>query len=136
MSERGCVETAVRGLVDAVNQGEFATALTAFSEVAVIVEDIPAFRWEGAGAASEWLAAMGANAAKMNVGSVLMRLGRATRIEVASGSAYAVFSGKLRLRSGEAELGADGILTLTLRTVEGRWLIDTAPWSGPELAFM
>lgn len=136
MSEREAVDTVVRGLVDAVNQGEFATALSAFSEAAVIVEDIPPFRWEGADAASEWIAAMGANAVRMNVGSVLMRLERATRIEVAGGSAYAVFPGQLRLRSGEAQLSADGILTLTLRAVEGRWLIDTLAWGGPEAALM
>ncbi|HEX6376260.1 MAG TPA: hypothetical protein VFZ91_11130 [Allosphingosinicella sp.] len=125
---------AVSAMVDAVNRGDFAAALAAFTETPVIVEDIAPFRWQGAGAPSAWLAAMGANAARLEARSIKMTLGQATRIDVEAGSAYALFPGGLSLATAKGDLVSKGILTLTLNEEDGLWLIDTLVWSGPETA--
>ena len=126
------VVTAIRSLVEAVNGGDFGTALAAFSDAPVIIEDIAPYIWRGADAPSEWLSAMGNNAARLNVQSVLMTLEQPTRVDVVDEAAYAVFPGQLGLIAGEANLVAEGMLTFTLQSTGRRWLIDSLVWSGPE----
>jgi ketosteroid isomerase-like protein len=134
MQGRDAVAAAVSGLVDAVNRSDFAAACDFFGDAAVIVEDIAPFRWEGPGAASAWLQAMGENAARLGIGAIAMTLGPCIRIEVDSGAAYALFPGQLKLSQTDADFLSDGMLTFTLKETAGRWLIDTLAWSGPEPA--
>lgn len=132
MEAKHDVINAVRQMVDAVNRAEFSTAVAAFSQDAAIVEDIAPYIWRGPGAPSDWLAAMGANAASMNIQSVLMTLAEPNRVEVHAEAAYALFPGELRMVAAGADLVADGSLTLTLRRSGDRWLIDSLAWSGPK----
>lgn len=134
MEGKEAVATAVLAMVDAVNRGDFATAVAAFAEAPVIVEDIAPYIWRGPGAPSGWLSAMGANAARLNVQSVLLALDQPTRIEVDVDAAYAVFPGDLSLGAVRRDLVARGLLTLTLQNEGDRWLISSLVWSGPELA--
>lgn len=131
MDGKDAVVSAVRGLVDAVNTADFGTALAAFSEEPVIVEDIAPYIWRGRDAPSNWLSAMGANAARLSVQSVLMALEQPTRVEVIGEAAYAVFPGQLNLVAIEGNLVAEGMLTFTLQNTGGRWLIESLVWSGP-----
>ena len=133
MEGKNAVVTAVLGLVNAVNGADFGTAVAAFTDAPIIIEDIAPYIWRGRDAPSDWLSAMGANAARLNVQSVLMTLEQPTRVEVVDGAAYAVFPGQLSL-VGKANLVADGTLTFILQTTGGRWLIDSLVWSGPEPA--
>ena len=134
MEGENAVVTAVRGLVNAVNGADFGTAVAAFTDAPIIIEDIAPYIWRGRDAPSDWLSAMGANAARLNVQSVLMTLEQPTRVEVVEEAAYAVFPGELSLAAVEANLVADGTLTFTLQSIGGRWLIDSLVWSGPEPA--
>lgn len=131
---KNAVVTAVRGLVNAVNCADFNTAVAAFTDAPVIIEDIAPYIWRGRDAPSSWLSAMGANAARLNVQSILMTLEQPTRVEVVDEAAYAVFPGQLNLVAGEANLVAEGMLTFTLQSTGGGWLIDSLVWSGPEPA--
>jgi ketosteroid isomerase-like protein len=134
MSDEAAVIDAVKDMVEAVNRGIFARAVSAFSENACAVEDISPFRWQGPSAAIDWLQAMGANAAKLNVSAILMKLEMAERVEVEANHAYVLVPGSLRMRGLESELRADGLLTFTLSRKEAGWLIDTLTWSGPHPA--
>ena len=134
MEPNNAVAAAVRTMVDAVNSGDFAGAIAAFTEAPVIIEDLAPYLWRGADAPSNWLSAMGANAARLNVQSVLMAVEQPTRVEVDAQVAYAVIPGELRLAGEGGDLFAKGVLTLTLQCVCGRWLIDALVWSGPEPA--
>ena len=67
MEPNNAVAAAVRTMVDAVNSGDFAGAIAAFTEAPVIIEDLAPYLWRGADAPSNWLSAMGANAARLNV---------------------------------------------------------------------
>ena len=134
MAEADAIATTVRDMVQAINHGDFVAAVAAFSETPVIVEDLFPFRWHGAGAASEWLSAMGENAGRLNATAVIMTLRDPTRIQVEAEAAYALFPGQLRLTTASANLVAEGTLTFTLQNSGGRWLIDTLVWSGLEPA--
>jgi hypothetical protein len=134
MEGMNAVVTAVRALVNAVNGGDFGTAVAAFTGAPVIIEDIAPYIWRGRDAPSNWLSAMGAHAARLNVQSVMMTLEQPTRVELDDEAAYAVFPGRLSLVAGETNLVAEGLLTLTLQSTGGRWLIDSLVWSGPEPA--
>jgi len=109
MQGKNAVVPAVLGMVNAVNRVDFATAVGAFTDSAVIIEDIPQYIWRGADAPADWLSAMGANAARLNAQSVLMTFGQPTRVEVNEEAAYAVFPGQLRLVAREANLVAQRI---------------------------
>jgi ketosteroid isomerase-like protein len=134
MVEKHAIVLAVTDMVDAVNRGDFASAIAAFSDAPAIVEDVAPFRWKGAGSVSAWLSAMGANAARLDVQAVVMELGQPTRIELDGEAAYALFPGRLKLAKDGGDLVADGTLTFTLERAGGRWLVDTLAWSGPEPA--
>lgn len=134
MEEKSAALTAVLDMVDAVNRADFAAAIAAFTEAPVIVEDIAPYIWRGADAPSEWLSAMGANAARLGVPSVMMVLKQPGRVEVDAEAAYVVFPGELRLAAVGRDLVAQGVLTLTLQNARGRWLISSLIWSGPEPA--
>jgi ketosteroid isomerase-like protein len=126
-SEIGDVVTA---MVAAVNRGDFASAISAFTTDAVIVEDIAPFRWRGPSAVLDWLAAMGANAEAVGATAIEMQLGEAERVEARGGHAYALIRGVLRMATPTAELRANGLLTLVLHHRFDGWLIDTLVWSG------
>jgi len=132
MSERDAIARVVEILVDAVNNGEFGKVIAAFSAAPTIVEDIAPFIWQGPDSPSAWLAAMGANAAQLEVRAIVMKLGAPLNIKIAGEVAYAVFPGSLSLAKANGELFANGILTFTLQKGGESWLIETLVWSGPE----
>ena len=117
--------------VNAVNAGEFGAALAHFTPDATIVEDIPPYRWQGPQAGSQWLAAMGENAARSGLTGIAMKLGDATRVEVDSDNAYAVYAAVLTLSGDDLRLQSGGCLTFTLQRGETGWLINALSWGGP-----
>lgn len=131
MQDQVAIQSAVALMVDAVNQGDFSSAATCFTAEPVIVEDLAPFRWTGPTAVSEWLSAMGANAALTNVSEIKMTLKDAERIEVEQHRSYGCFPGTLSMSTEASELTAKGTLTCVLVRQEGSWLIDALVWSGP-----
>ena len=121
---------AINRFVDAANAGEHAAALEHFTADATIIEDIPPYRWQGPQAGSQWMAAMGENAARSGVTGIAMQLGEATRVEVDAGSAYAVYPAVLTLSGDGLRLQAGGCLTLTLQRADTGWLINALAWGG------
>jgi hypothetical protein len=132
MSQHDKVTEAITAMVDAVNRGEFGRAAAAFTAEPIIVEDIAPFRWHGPNAPSAWLAAMGDNASRLGVQSIVMDLGSAVNIVTSDNAAYAAFPGHLILVRKDGELRSSGILTFVLAQRDNSWLIDTLVWSGPE----
>jgi ketosteroid isomerase-like protein len=121
----------VERFVDAVNNGDAPAALNHFAPDAVIIEDLPPYRWQGPDAGSAWLLAMRENAEAAGLTSIVMRLERAIRMEVDADDAYAVFAGHLKYRGHAVELQSRGCLTFTLRKTGDRWLIRSLVWGGP-----
>ena len=117
--------------VNAVNAGEYGAALAHLTPDATIVEDIPPYRWQGPQAGSQWMAAMGENAARSGLTSIAMKLGDATRIEVDGDNAYAVYAAVLTLSGDDLRLRSNGCLTFTLQRGETGWLINALSWGGP-----
>jgi ketosteroid isomerase-like protein len=122
----------INRFVNAVNEGDLAAALERFTPDATIVEDIPPYRWQGPQAGSQWMAAMGENAARSGIASIAMQLGEATRVEVDADNAYAVYSAVLTLSGDNGlRLQSGGCLTFTLQRAETGWLINALAWGGP-----
>jgi ketosteroid isomerase-like protein len=117
--------------VNAVNEGNYKAALEHFTPDATIIEDIPPYRWQGPQAGSRWMAAMGENAARSGITSIVMQLGDATRVEVDADNAYAVYSAILILSGNALRLQSGGCLTFTLQRAETGWLISALAWGGP-----
>jgi ketosteroid isomerase-like protein len=132
MNPANAISAAIRTMVGAVNEGDLQAALEAFADSAVIIEDIPPYRWDGAGAVMAWLKAMGANAQRLGATEVAMELMASARTEVDGNRAYSVHSGRLSLGAGDSKLTADGQLTFTLINSNGAWLIDSLVWSGSQ----
>ena len=133
MAEEADVTDFIRTFVEAVNRGEIDTALAAFADDACIVEDLAPFRWQGPGAGGEWLAAMGANAARLGVDAIHMALGDPMRIEVEGPNAYAVWPGTVTLGRAGDTLQEKGVLTFVLRASDGAWSISALTWSGSRM---
>lgn len=121
----------VARFVDAVNNADVPAALGHFAPDAVIVEDLPPYRWQGPDAGSAWLFAMRENAEAAGLTSIVMRLEQAIRVEVDADDAYAVFAGHLKYRGHAVELQSRGCLIFTLRKAGAGWLIRSLIWGGP-----
>ena len=120
----------VSDFVDEVNSGRLEAALARFSNSATIIEDIPPYKWQGANAGSQWLSAMAANADRLGVTSVAMKLGDCQRIEVEGGAAYVIFAGTVQLEQPTRTLRVEGLLTFTLERDSDQWLITGLTWTG------
>jgi ketosteroid isomerase-like protein len=121
---------AINRFVNAVNQGNHEAALEHFTPDATIIEDIPPYRWQGPQAGSQWMAAMGENAARSGITGIAMQLADATRVEVDADSAYAVYSAVLTLSGNTLQLQSGGCLTFTLQRAGAGWLINALAWGG------
>ena len=126
------VERVVTGFVEAVNHGQMDKAMGYYAPAATVVDDLPPYRWTGPGAGGAWLTAMGANAQKLGISGIEMRVSQVTRVDVAADHAYAVAPGRLSLtyKDGHVER-AEGQLAFTLTKTPGGWKIDTQTWTGP-----
>jgi len=130
MKAADAITAALHKMVVAVNEGDLQAVLAAFADSAVIIEDIPPYRWDGPGAVMAWLQAMGANAQRLGVTRITMELIASIRTEVDGSRAYSIQAGQLSLGAGGSELTADGQLTFTLVEQNDVWLIDSLVWSG------
>lgn len=128
------IAAAVGRFVDAVNDGRFDQAATAFAPDATIVDDLPPYRWIGRDAASHWFLAMGDNAAQSHITSIFMEVGKPSRTDVSGDRAYVVVPGVLHVRTADRDLRARGTISYTLQRSGRRWLIDSLVWTGPEPA--
>jgi len=117
---------------DSKVQAEMDKAMGYYAPAATVVDDLPPYRWTGPGAGGAWLTAMGANAQKLGISGIEMRVAQVTRVDVAADHAYAVAPGRLSLtyKDGHVER-AEGQLAFTLTRTPGGWKIDTQTWTGP-----
>ena len=117
--------------VDAVNRGDRAAVLAQLTDDVSIIEDLAPYRWQGPEAGSQWLDAMAENARRNAITSISMNLRNATRVEVDGEHAYAILQGVLTYGGGSPRQ-ADGLLTFAMVRQDGRWMIRSFAWTGPE----
>lgn len=120
----------VRDFIDDVNSGNASEALQRLTEDVCIVEDIAPFRWTGAEAGAQWLAAMGANAQRLGVTAINMAAGEPRRTEVEGDYGYCIIPGVVTLEGSAAALQEDGLITFAMRYDDGRWRISALTWTG------
>ncbi len=124
------VVSAIADFVGAVNRGNQDAALALLTKDVTITEDLAPYRWQGPTAGAEWLVAMHENAQREAITGIFMQLGRATRVEVEGGHAYAIVEGHLTY-NGAKLLHSHGTLTFALVKEPRGWLISAFAWTGP-----
>lgn len=119
----------IEQMIDALNKEDIDGVLTRLADDILIVDDISPFRRIGIGAAKTWLESVIHARNRLHTS---LDLGAQTRSAINSSAAYVVAQARLSIGAsgGSADLG--GVLTFTLREVDGSWLIDTIVWSGPD----
>ena len=125
------VTDSIADFVDAVNRGDQAKAVSYFTDDVTIVEDLAPFRWHGPNAGPDWMLAMWENAQRNYVRAIVMEISPPTRIEIEGDAAYAVVPGLLTYQGDGSALRSQGLLTFSLKTSGGKWLINALAWSGP-----
>ena len=120
----------IRAFIDEVNAGNVSGALARLTNDVCIVEDFPPFRWTGADAGGEWLAAMAANAQRLGMTTITMVPGEPRRIEVNTEHGYCVIPGQVKLEGPDSNLDEDGLITFAMRLENGRWRISALTWTG------
>lgn len=120
----------IRAFIDDVNSGNAPAALRRLTEDVCIVEDIAPFRWTGANAGGQWLAAMAANAQRVGVSAITMTPGEPQRIEVEEPYGYCIIPGVVTLEGPGAAMREDGLITFAMNIDGGRWRISALTWTG------
>ncbi len=128
--------TEVLAFIENVNSGTISEALRRLTDDVCITEDIAPFRWSGAEAGGQWLAAMEANAQRLGVTSIIMNPGEPHRIEIEGEHGYCILPGVVTLERPDGSLQEDGLITLAMRFEAGHWRISALTWTGgrPRLA--
>ena len=125
MSEKEAPLNAVRGLIEAINEGHNSAGLAAFADNVVIIDDIPPFRWEGQEGAELWIRRLAMTRKRLNASVTL----EDADVLVAQERAYVIAPGQLEGSSAHGEFQLGGLLSSTLVEREGKWLVDGLVWS-------
>ena len=126
----GQLHSVLRAFIDEVNGGDVAAALARLTGDVCIVEDLAPFRWTGAQAGGQWLAAMAGNAARLGATAVTMHPGEPRRTEVDGDDAYCIIPGRVAIEGPGVALAEEGLITFALRREGGEWRISALTWSG------
>ena len=125
MSDKEAALDAVRGLVDAINEGHNTSGLAALTEDVVIIDDIPPFRWSGQEGAELWFRRLAMTRKRLNASVAL----HDADVRIAQERAYGVAPGTLEGNSGQGAFQLGGLLSSTLVEQDGKWLVDGLVWS-------
>ena len=125
MSDKEAPLKAVRGLVEAINEGHNSAGLAAFADDVIIIDDIPPFRWAGQEGAELWLRRLATTRKRLNASVTLDD----ADVRVVEERAYVVAPGVLEGSSEHGSFEMTGLLSSTLVEREGKWLVDGLVWS-------
>ena len=120
----------VFAFIEDVNGGNVPAALARLTDDVCIVEDLAPYRWTGPEAGGQWLAAMGANAARLGVTVIAMTPGEPQRTEVDGEHGYCIVPGRVTLRGPDVHLAEEGLITFAMRAEAGVWKISAVTWTG------
>ena len=127
MSEKEAPLNAVRGLVEAINEGHNSAGLSVLTDDVVIIDDIPPFRWSGHEGAELWLRRLAMTRKRLNASVTL----EDADVRVAQERAYVIAPGQLEGSSAQGRFQLGGLLSSTLVERDGKWLVDSLVWSNP-----
>jgi len=128
MREKSDAVLAAEQVLDAIDRGDVAAALAGFATDVLILDDIPPFRRTGLGEAQAWIREVIGARKRLHAS---LNMDDRTRSNEGDGRVYMVARANLTITSASGIADEGGLLTFTLRSVDGSWLIDTLVWSIP-----
>jgi hypothetical protein len=119
--------------IDAFNKGDMAVAASTHVADAetFIVDEVPPFMWIGAKAFEAWGAALDADAKKQGMTEPAVKLGAATRAEVAGDHAYVIVAVTFTYKAKGVPMREPAQMTFALKKGASGWLIHGWTWTGP-----
>lgn len=128
MTEKDSAVLAVEQIIDALDQGDVNAALAGFATDILILDDIAPFRRTGLGEAKAWIQEVIGARKRLHAS---LNMEDRTRRNEGEGRIYMVARAHLTITSSSGIAEEGGLLTFTLREVDGSWLVDTFVWSVP-----
>lgn len=128
MLDKSHAARVVEQFLNALDGGDVAGALAGLADDVLIVDDVAPFRRVGIATAEAWLKEVIGARKRLQMS---LSLADRTRCDVGDGRIYIVARGNLSITSAGGSAEESGVLTFTLRDVEGSWMIDTIVWSVP-----
>jgi ketosteroid isomerase-like protein len=120
----------VRQFGEAINKGDFKTAIELQAPDVQIIDEVPPHHWQGQGAAMAWLKSWNDFATANGVSGQLMAWGDGARVEVEGEHAYVTRPGVFSFKRGEAKVSETGMLGAALVKTADGWRISAWTWAG------
>ena len=89
-SAQTAVLASINQFVDGFNKGDTKTAVAACADETSIIDEFPPHEWHGAGACEKWLNDFDADAKKNDITDGVVKLGKASHVDISSDYAYVV----------------------------------------------
>ena len=121
---------AVRQFGEAINKGDFKTAIEVQTPDVQIIDEVPPHHWSGPGAAAAWLTSWNAFATKSGISGQSMAWGEPARVEVDGDHAYVTRPGVFSFTRKGAQLSETGSLGAALVKTPAGWRISAWTWAG------
>jgi ketosteroid isomerase-like protein len=120
----------VRQFGEAINKGDFKTAIEVQAPDVQIIDEVPPHHWQGQGAAMAWLKSWNDFAAANGVSGQTMAWGEDARVEVEGEHAYVTRPGVFSFKRGDAKVSETGMLGAALVKTPAGWRITAWTWAG------
>jgi hypothetical protein len=130
----GSAQTAVlvpiNQFVDGFNKGDTKTAVAACADETSILDEFPPHEWHGAGACAKWLSDFDADAQKNGITDGVVKLGKASHVDVSSDYAYVVVPANYTFKQkGKPMSEVGSIITLSVQKSAAGWRITGWAWA-------
>jgi hypothetical protein len=102
---------------------------TLFTPDAVVIDEVPPFRWDGPHAASTWYAMLHGHLVAAHMRGFQVAIGAPIEYRQAGDGAYLIVPATLSGMAGTKPFHSTGSLTFTFRRIAGDWKIATDVWT-------
>ena len=120
----------VRQFGEAINKGDFKTAIDVQTPDVAIIDEVPPHHWSGQGAAVAWLNSWTAFATAGGITGQSMAWGEPARVEVDGDHAYVTRPGVFSFKRKGAQVSETGMLGAALLKTPAGWRISAWTWAG------
>lgn len=120
----------VRQWGEAINKGDFKTAIELQAPDVQIIDEPPPHHWQGQGAAIAWLKSWNDFATANAISGQSMVYGDPARVEVEGDHAYVTRPGVFSFKRGGAQVSETGMLGAALVRTPAGWRISAWTWAG------
>lgn len=127
------IETPISTFVDSFNKGDNATAKAQMAPGgAVIIDEVPPYRWAGPKGFDQWVADYGRDAAANGITEPRVDIGAPTRELVNGNHAYVIVPSVYRFKAKGVAMTESAQMTFVLDRLATGWKIVSWTWTGPD----